>query len=253
MLLVGCCGWCLGRQRYYTSFDVVELQETFYDMPDEDKLRSLRGEAPEGFRFTMKAWQAVTHPPGSPTWRRARRKVPEELAGRYGNLRTTKENLEAWEIVASAARALRAALVVVQTPPSFGASEENARQARDFFEAVRTRDFLIGWEPRGSWLRSPELIERVIGSLDGIVHVVDPFRVWPAVEREVVYFRLHGIGRGEVNYKYRYTDQDLEALCSKVRRALQASRDVYVMFNNVYMRDDAARFSSLCKGAADAK
>ena len=53
MLLVGCCGWCLGRQRYYTSFDVVELQETFYDMPDEDKLRSLGGEAPEGFRFTM--------------------------------------------------------------------------------------------------------------------------------------------------------------------------------------------------------
>jgi uncharacterized protein YecE (DUF72 family) len=245
MLLVGCCGWCLGRQKYYASFNVVELQNTFYDMPDEGRLRSLRGEAPEGFRFTMKAWQAVTHPPGGPTWRRARHRLPEELADRYGNLRTTKENLEAWDVVARAARALGASVVVVQTPPGFGASEDNARQAAEFFRAVATRDFTIGWEPRGTWRSRPDLIAKVIGDLDGIIHVVDPFRASPAVERPVVYFRLHGIGGREVNYRYRYTDNDLEVLCNKVR-GLREARDVYVMFNNVFMKGDASRFRSSC-------
>ncbi len=238
----------MGRSSYYTTFNAVELQDTFYDRPDPSRLSRLVPEAPEGFAFAMKAWQAVTHPPDSPTWRRARERLPAELADRYGNLRTTRENLEAWDEVAKAARALRARVVIVQTPPSFGYSAENARQAREFFRTVTTREFVIGWEPRGTWRDRPQEVLGVIGDIDNVIHIVDPFRAEPVKESDVVYFRLHGIGRGEVNYRYKYTQADLESLCSKVI-SRKGSAEVFVMFNNVYMRDDARAFISTC-GAA---
>ncbi len=245
MLRVGCCGWCVGRPAYFSTYNAVELQDTFYDRPDPSKLSRLRSEAPDGFAFAMKAWQAVTHPPGSPTWRRAKEKLPSDLADRYGNLRTTKENLEAWDVVAGAARALGARVVVLQTPPSFGYSPENVRQAREFLRAVVTKDFVIGWEPRGSWRDRPEAVIEVLGDLDNVVHVVDPFRSEPVRLGRVAYFRLHGIGRGEVNYRYRYTVTDLTSLCEKVLPLL-SSYEVFVMFNNVFMKDDARSFTDVC-------
>ncbi|ABL78615.1 DUF72 domain-containing protein [Thermofilum pendens] len=243
-LLVGCCGFPVGRSKYYSMFSAVELQETFYNPPDPEKLAKLRREAPEGFVFTMKAWQAVTHPLDSPTWKRARVKPGKELADRYGFLRPTKEVFEAWELTARAAKALGARLVVLQTPPSFDASDENLRNAVEFFSSVETGDFLLGWEPRGDWLRKPERIAEVVGRFSRVVHVVDPFRSKPVVERPTAYFRLHGIGPGEVNYRYRYTDEDLSTLCSIVSGL--GAEEVYVMFNNVYMAQDASRFKEKC-------
>ena len=244
MLRVGCCGWCAARSRDYSAFNAVELQDTFYDRPDPERLSRLRSEAPEGFAFAMKAWQAVTHPLDSPTWRRARERPDPSLAGRLGLLRTTKENLEAWDAVARAARALGARVVVLQTPPSFGYSEENARQAREFLATVATRDFVVGWEPRGTWREHEDAVARVVEGLDNVVHVVDPFRARSVKAEPLAYFRLHGIGGGEVNYRYKYTDDDLRRLCDMVRGL--GEKEAYVMFNNVHMADDAARFRSLC-------
>lgn len=246
-MYVGCCGYCMGRGRYYTTFRTVELQETFYDLPDLERLGKLRAEASEGFVFNMKAYQGVTHDLDSPTWRRARRRLDESLRGRVGLLRPTKENLELWEEVARRARALGARVVVVQTPPSFGYTEENYRNVVDFFSATITRDFIVGWEPRGTWLVNPDRIRGVVEKFDNLIHVVDPFKARPVVGKYVTYFRLHGIGRGEVNYSYRYTDDDLGVLCGVVREVSEVSWEVYVMFNNVYMALDAQRFMSVCK------
>ncbi|MET1127893.1 MAG: DUF72 domain-containing protein, partial [Thermoproteota archaeon] len=66
-VLSGCCGFPLSRKRYFERFNVVEVQQTFYDPPSADTLRRWREEAPKGFVFTVKAWQAVTHPSSSPT------------------------------------------------------------------------------------------------------------------------------------------------------------------------------------------
>lgn len=245
-LYVGCCGFCAARSRYYGMFNVVELQETFYDLPEPERLRGLASEAPQGFVFAMKAWQGITHTLDSPTWRRAKRAPPRELADRYGHLRPTREVLEGWERTAEAARALGAKVVVVQSPPSFGYSEENYRNAVDFFSVVDVGHFTIGWEPRGTWLQHKDKVAEIVSRFRGVVHVVDPFRGPPAVLKEVVYLRLHGIGPREVNYGYKYKDEDLSALCSTVRELLGRAREVYVLFNNVHMLQDAARFKELC-------
>ncbi len=78
-----------------------------------------------------------------------------------------------------------------------------------------------------------------------LIHIVDPFRHKPAVSTDIIYFRLHGIGPGEVNYKYKYTDADLRKLLGIVRSYEKTAREVYVMFNNISMGEDAVRFKAM--------
>jgi uncharacterized protein YecE (DUF72 family) len=60
------------------------------------------------------------------------------------------------------------------------------------------------------------------------------------------------LGGGEVNYRYKYTDEDLLKLLAIVKRYAE-SQDAYVLFNNVYMFDDALRFKSMLEQAKRSK
>jgi uncharacterized protein YecE (DUF72 family) len=240
---VGCCGFPTARSKYYTMFNVVELQETFYNPPDIERLRSLRLEAPEDFIFTMKCWQAITHPLDSPTWKKSKFIPDQSLRDSYGFLRPTKEVFKAWELVVEGVKVLKAKVVVIQTPPSFNYSDINFRNTMDFFSAVDTNEFVIGWEPRGDWLEKPDKIAEVVGRFKSVIHVVDILKHEPVVVKDVNYFRLHGLN-GEVNYKYKYTDDDLRRLCTLAKKFKR--RETYILFNNVYMLQDAQRFKKIC-------
>jgi hypothetical protein len=79
--------------RYFTSIGVVRhitLNDVLTMKSQNTRLSFVaRAEASSGFVFCMKAWQRVTHPPTSPTRRRAGIK-PGKTSG-YGFLRPTKE------------------------------------------------------------------------------------------------------------------------------------------------------------------
>ena len=65
-------------------------------------------------------------------------------------------------------------------------------------------------------------------------------------KKKIGYFRLHGSYEGKrINYKYKYSDKDLKSLKGKVRKI--KAKECFVMFNNVYMRDDSKRFIRLLK------
>lgn len=244
-LKIGTCGWGVkgGRASYFSEFNVVELQSTFYNVPRKRTLEAYKKDAPVGFEFVVKAWQAITHPLSSPTWRKAGR-APEWGDPRgFGHLKPTPENFRAWEIILEACATLGSRFVVVQTPPSFRYSEESRSNAVAFFSQIDRGGLAIGWEPRGEWNLHPEEIRKICEALS-LVHIVDPFRRLPACDSEEVYFRLHGIGSGETNYGYTYSDADLAKLLSIVS-ALACKREVYVMFNNKSMGADALRFKKL--------
>lgn len=247
MLHVGCCGWAVrgGKEAYFKVFDLIELQSTFYKLPRVATAERWRNIAPSDFEFTLKAWQVITHSPSSPTWRKAGIKIESELKGRYGFLKPTKENFEAWNKVLEICRALKARICVFQTPPSFGFSAENAGNVREFFSSINRDKLLIAWEPRGTWLKHLNVVKRLCDSLD-LIHVVDVFRRGPVSSYPVCYIRLHGIGRGEVNYRYKYTEDDLKVLLEKVEGLFDKGyREIYVLFNNVFMAEDALRFKQI--------
>jgi uncharacterized protein YecE (DUF72 family) len=238
MIQIGCCGFPRSRKQYVSDFQLVEIQQTFYQPPRPETARRWREEVPPDFQFTLKAWQLITHRPTSPTYRRLRREIPAARRTRYGFFQPTDEVQEAWEQTRQIAVALKARMVVFQCPASFEATRENVAHMLAFFGQVDRGDVSFGWEPRGSW--PDEVIADVCRQLD-LVHVVNPFDRTPQ-HGDMQYFRLHGRG----GYRYQYTDQDLNKLLHMCRHKSLT----YCLFNNVYMYTDALRFRELMKTKA---
>jgi uncharacterized protein YecE (DUF72 family) len=225
---VGTCGFCLRQRDYYCAFDVVELQQTFYRPPALATAQRWRAEAPEGFEFVLKAYQAITHPPGSPTYRRSR--LSDADRARCGGFQDTPVVRKAWKTTLELARTLEAGLVVFQCPASFRPTEDNVDRLWKFFEWAHRGRIRFGWEPRGrGW--TDEMVRRICVELS-LTHVVDPF-ARPCLRPRPPYFRLHGIG----GHRHRYTDDELGRL-----RVMCTEKVTYCMFNNASMTDDARRF-----------
>lgn len=230
-LRIGCCGFPGGRRGYFSRFKTVEIQQTFYQPPLVDTARRWRREAPPDFEFTLKAWQLITHPAQSPTYSRTRLEIHPEEAEKYGFFRPTPEVREAWRRTREIAKALRARVVVFQSPAQFGETQANVDNLRAFFQGLE-RDFIMVWEPRGGWQQAT--VRRLCRELD-LVHCVDPFtaeRQWG----EPAYYRLHG----HPHYRRHYSEQELGRL-----RDLVAEHRAYVLFNNITMYEDALRFGRL--------
>jgi uncharacterized protein YecE (DUF72 family) len=235
---VGCCGLQMARAKYYARFGVTEVQQTFYQPPLMKTLEGWRAGAPEGFEFTMKAWQLITHTPGSPTYRRLGEPVAAGREGRYGRFQLTDEVLAAWDVTLASARALRARFVLFQCPASFTPTAENVGNLRAFFShnPEDRSGLVLGWEPRGGW--PVELVRELAEELN-LVYVVDPFLDEPLEQGPVRYLRLRGQAK---SYHYTYTDEELKRLVGWLRET------TYVMFNNVPMVQDAGRFIRLLDG-----
>jgi len=243
---VGCCGWAVrgGRDAYFKKFRTVEVQETFYKLPRVETVKKWREEAPEGFIFCMKAWQGVSHPVTSPTWRRSGMKPDELRNKKYGFLRPVRENFMAWEKTMEVAKAMAAELVVIQTPPTMTADEKTVKNALEFLSHASSYGVRVGWEPRGELAKKTETIRKICIET-GVVHVVDLLRTEPSTVTDILYTRLHGLGGREVNYSYRYTDEDLRNLATKVFSF--NVRKSFIMFNNISMAEDAGRFMKIAK------
>ncbi len=247
-ILIGTCGWSAkgGRKEYFRHFSVIEIQETFYKIPKEDTVRRWREEAPQDFEYTIKAWQGITHPVSSPTWRKSNIKPKPGKESNYGFFRPTQEVFDAWKGIRRIALILKASVVVFQTPPSFKFSKENLSNIERFFSSIDRKDIVLAWEPRGDWNEHKEELSMLLSRFD-LIHVVDPLKRLPLSTHEIVYFRLHGLGKKEVNYRYKYTDQDLKKLCKVIKRYTNEVKKVYVFFNNIYMFDDSLRFKEVLK------
>ncbi len=229
-LKIGCCGFPVGKKKYMARLKVVEVQQTFYQPPRVETARAWRAEASPAFEFTLKAWQLITHEASSPTYRRLKRSLTPAEREQAGAFKPTPLVREAWEATLEIAKALAARLIVFQCPAKFDPSPEHVDNLRRFFGKIERKNLLLGWEPRGDWPR--EEVNALCQELN-LLPVVDPFAT-PPYPGPLAYFRLHG----KTGYRYEYTEQDLAELAEMVRDR----EEVYVMFNNMRMWEDAGRF-----------
>jgi len=218
---IGTSGWSylpkkyveVGQSRlvaYSKIFDIAEVKSTFTHLPKTSTARAWRkdvDEVNEDFQFTVKAPKLITH---------------------VSNF----SDMDTWEKVNDIGEALRAEVIIFQTPNNFGDSKENVKRVSDFFGSIE--GFRCAVEPRG-WGR--DTIEKVFPEL-GLIHIVDPFSGDP-IEQDFNYYRLHG--KGKIMYRYRFKDKDLKFLKGKM------SKGDYLLFNNIFMYDDAMRMLELVK------
>jgi uncharacterized protein YecE (DUF72 family) len=232
-LRVGCCGWQKSHAAYFQNFDILEVDSTFYRLPQLKTALRWRDEAPPGFVYTLKAWQVITHEPYSPTYARGRLNIPGPQWKRYGSFRPSDEVHSAWEQTIEIAHALGSPVVVFQCPNQFNPTPEHLNNLRSFFSSVERGGLLFAWEPRGSDWKT-ELVHDLCRELN-LIHCLDPFLGIPAYGSPR-YFRLHG----SLDYTYQFSDADLELLKDWVEQG-----DTYCLFNNTHMWEDSTRFKRL--------
>lgn len=225
IMKIGCCGFPVGMKKYFGSFNVVEIQKTFYEIPEIKTARKWREKAPKNFEFTLKANQIITHPPTSPTYRK-----PVVKPGNAGFFKNIEEVFDAYKKTREIAKILKAKIILFQSPPSFKQEKNNIENMRNFFSSI-PRGFVFAWELRGKW--DEKTVKEICEELR-LVHCVDPFKN-KQVYGDFGYFRLHGIG----GYRHRYSDKELKKLTQICKR------NDYVFFNNVYMYEDALRFKGM--------
>jgi uncharacterized protein YecE (DUF72 family) len=230
------CGFTIGAAAYYKQFNVVEVQQTFYDPPSLATLEKWRQEAPPGFEFTMKAWQVITHLGTSSTYRRLRSPFNATARAEAGGFRWNGTIVNAWQRTLECARVLRATAILFQCPASFRATDENIAAMRHFFTHIkRPEGVRLLWEPRGPW--SDELVVTLCRELE-LVHAVDPF-IRPSLTPELLYWRLHGNRSHYANY----TDEELLQIWEWL--PTDGKTEAYVLFNNIPRVKDIKRFREL--------
>ncbi len=238
MIHVGVCGFPASRDTLFSSLEVIEIQKTFYDLLSEKSLRRLFSGAPPGFLFTLKAFQGITHPASSPTYRRTQ--LPEHFeASHLGFFQPTQEVEESARITLHSAELINARVIVFQCPPSFQPTPSNLENFYRFFTHFNRGSLLFAFEPRGKW--PEETVRKVCEDLR-LIHVVDPFFGDPTTPSPY-YFRLHGRGK----YHYRYTREEMENLATKLEHF---TGEVFCLFNNTAMFENAQELKGILKGSS---
>ena len=121
-------------ETYAKVFDTIEVDSTFYAIPASSAVENWYRKTPEKFTFSLKMPQEITHEYGL---REPSFPIMEEFCERVLLL---KEKLGA---------------VLIQLPPNFEASKENAQALREFLAELpkeirfavefRNREWLIDW------------------------------------------------------------------------------------------------------------
>jgi len=220
---------------YAERFSFVELNFSYYRMPQSQLLRSMIERTPEGFRFAIKAHRSLTHGGGLP--------AAEALA-------------EYRSAVAPLAEAARLSAVLLQFPFSFHYTVSNRRILAELCRGLGALPLFVEFR-NAAWCRESvyaELRRRGIGwvvpDLPALPRLPRPD---PVVTTNAAYLRLHGHNRdmwwdgdARSRYDYTYPDAELESLAPLARRLATEAGRLFVAFNNHadgQAAADAARFA----------
>jgi uncharacterized protein YecE (DUF72 family) len=191
---------------YATRFDTVELNTTFYRLPEASTVAGWAARAPEGFCYAVKVGRFGTHrkkllDPGPWLARHLERVGP--LGPHLG------PNL-------------------FQLPPRW------RRDAARLDEALAAAPRTVRWavELRDpSWLHDEvfEVLARHGAAL--CIHDLLPDHPWERTA-DWTYVRFHGPHAAEVPYRGRYTGRRLAPVARRLAAWLEEGTDVFAYFNN---------------------
>lgn len=191
-------------EHYACRFATVEINNTFYRLPEEKTFDAWREQAPEGFRYAVKVNRYITH---------------------LKHLRQCAEPLERF---LGRARRLGDCLgpVLYQLPPHWGGDPQRLEQ----FAALLPPDLIHVFEFRNEgWFIEPvrEVLQRC--GLSFCIFSLPGTRCPPWVTADAVYIRFHGSGWA---YGGRYSREELRPWAQRIQEFLASDHDVYVYFNN---------------------
>lgn len=205
---------------YARAFETVEVDSTFYAIPSAQTIDTWARRVPEGFTFSLKLPQEITH---ARSLRSGSRILLEEFCTRARSL------------------ASKLGVVLVQLPPQFELTTENAHALKEFLEAL-PRDMRFSIEFRHtSWMRRrvTELLSKYSVAL---ALVEGPWIEHAAMEQFILkptadfsYIRWMG-ERDLVRFDrvQRARDRNLQSWAERIRELRARTSNVFAYFSNFY-------------------
>jgi uncharacterized protein YecE (DUF72 family) len=188
---------------YAQAFDTVEINNTFYRLPEASTFDAWLRRAPPGFIYAVKANRLLTH------------------------LKKLKDPRLSLDLFFDRARGLGGALgpVLYQLPPHW---RLNLERFEEFLAALPQ-----GWRHVVEFRDQSWLVDDVFRLMEcrqvaHCIHDMTPLRVPPRVTAPFVYLRLHG----NLSHAGDYEESQLQTWGRSVVTWRQQGLDVFVYFNN---------------------
>lgn len=212
---------------YTTHFSLVELDFTYYRMPDPKTIASLEARSPKDFLFCIKAFQTMTHEPMSD---------PDERRAVFGQFR---------QALAPVIEAGKLGCILAQFPWGF----KNTPPNRDYLAFVRDE---LSPLPTVIEFRNREWVEddtfELLRGLGLSFCCVDEPRLkglFPPLALttgEIGYIRFHGRNAAKwwkhdhpgERYDYLYSEAELHEWVPGINEVAAAARQTFVLFNNCH-------------------
>lgn len=198
---------------YSRTFDFVEVNSTFYKIPELKEVERWRKLVPSKFQFSIRANHVITH---------------------RNKFETTEETIEAFEKMCRICRVLKADTLHLLKPAAVKLKSETLSK---LIQSVDLRNIHIALELRGmSASALPRDLMKTMQE-NNIIHCIDLSKgETPAYDSDTLYTRL--FGRGERNI-YQPLDKELAKIDEA---ALQTnSLKIKMSFHFVKMYKDASR------------
>jgi uncharacterized protein YecE (DUF72 family) len=248
------------RLKFYAqNFDTVEVDSSYYAIPDTRTTQLWADRTPDEFIFHIKAYGALTGHAVDP------KSLPVDIAASLpieerekkhvyvkepSLLKITAERFR--EALKPLAEAKKLGVVVFQFPPWFQYRRSNLDHILKAQELMGSLPVAVEFR-HGSWL-TPEKRASVIHFLREyrLVYVTAdepqygslatiPFL--PDVTASIGYFRFHGRNKENwlkkgietsLRFDYEYSEKELKDFVPAIKEAQMSSEETYVLFNNCH-------------------
>jgi len=200
------------RLIYYGSlFNSIEVNSSFYKLPQGKTVAKWASEVPDNFKFTYKLWQDITHQKG---------------------LSFNPDDVTRFMQVINQAGDKKGSLLV-QFPPSI--KSDSIPQLQNLLSTIRQNDEEQQWDIAIEFRHKSWYTDKTYQLLDqyqmGMVIHDLPASASPLeiLDRDFIYLRFHGPNGG---YRGSYNDDFLSEYATYITEWLADDKTVYAYFNN---------------------
>lgn len=221
---------------YSGHFPIVELDTSFYAIPQLSNVEKWVKETPDNFQFVVKAYQGMT----------GHLRDENPFSTRQEMFETFRTSIERFQ------QAGKLAMVLVQFPPWFDCQAKNVQYIR--YMKQQLQQFPIAIEFRNqTWYRNErqqqtleflqqeQLIHTIcdepqagIGSVPFVSEVTATKALIRIHGRNLYGWRNSGATENwrKVRFLYDYNEEELTALAKEIKEIETKTEEVYVLFNN---------------------
>jgi uncharacterized protein YecE (DUF72 family) len=236
---------------YAERFDTVEVNSSFYRMPEPDMSRAWLRRTPSSFLFAVKLYQKFTHP----------------------DMYLARDGVQDWDLsrtdfdlfrsgVGPLAESGRLAAVLAQFPASFHATTAAADYLDWLLDGLSAYPLAVELRHK-SWSDEDAATRQILSRHRAAWVLIDEPKFESSVrqrldmaaipEAPLAYLRLHGRNaaawwdhaESEDRYNYSYSAEELSPFARAAEDAARTTRKVLIYFNNHFSAKSVANASVL--------